>query len=386
MRPLFLGALLLLLTGCFNPDDILPVHGTLTSVDPVAGQVVHLLRDPVAESGPTCSEAKPFKEIAADDSGNYSFDVFRAQATKLTGNGQFCFRVDTAFASGSTVFTDIMGLSGDRALPPFPDWRAQPQRTGGVLYFDPIAPLPADEMAAGDQLTHRAEWFTDDGGLAWVTDDRVGEVDLANMGALVVKRVPMPFDDVTLEDFSGAVRLRAQVTIVEADIGPFGGGATTYEAASGQALPLSGSRVPLSRGLACPALGSPCPLTDGDLTPVDAGSDPFFKVTLTLPAPATLSSIVIRGAETESTLLGVQLVGADGGVLALVQKVLPVTMWSSGVPKFSRRPRRDGGIVLEPQSEARFVTINVDAGVPISEVRIGFGGTVERISEVSLFE
>lgn len=376
--------LFLFLASCFNPDDILPVHGALTSIDPLSGQTVRLLRDPIAVTSSDCSEAKPFKETAVGEAGNYSFDVFRAQAVKLSGQGIFCFRVETTFPSGSTVFSDILGLDSDTLLPAFPDWRANPQRTDGVLHFEPVAPLPTEETLAGSQLTHRAEWFTEDGGLAWRADDRVSGIDAMN--ALTVTRVPMPLDDYALEDFSGRVSLRAKVTTIEAEVGPFGGQVNTIEARSGQTLRLVGARVPISRGLACPSLGSPCPLTDGDLTSVDAGDNAFFKVTLTLATPVPLSAVVVRGAQTDALFMGVQLVSADGGVLPLVQKVLLPSMWNSGSPSFVRGPAGDGGFDFQPQSEQRFFTVALDAGVPISEVTVGFAGSVGRISEVSLFE
>jgi hypothetical protein len=382
--------LLLLLSGCFNPDDILPVHGTVTSPDPVAGQVVRLLRDPQPASGPTCEDAKPFKETAADQAGNYSFDVFRAQAMKLSDFGQFCFRVETTFPSGGAVFSDLFGLSGDVALPPFPDWRAGPSRVDGVLHFVSVMALPPPE---GTQLTHRAEWFTGDGGLAWRVDDRVLAIE-ADSGLLFPAQQPAPtsqdlrLDDFALEDFSGGVQLRARVTTTEPEVGPFGASSTTIEVRSGQTLPLAGTRVPVSRGLACPAVASPCPLTDGDLTSVDvdAGTSDLFSVSLKLATPVPLSAIVVRGAETDALLMGVVLFDADGGALPLVQQVLPMTLWNGGAPSFVRRPRRDGGFDFEPQPEPKFVTITLDAGVPISEVRVGFGGSVTRISEVSLFE
>ena len=168
----------LVLSACFNPDDILPVHGSLTSPDPVAGQVVRLLRDPAGARESNCTEAKPFKETTTDEAGKFSFDVFRAQATRLSGMGTFCFRVETTFPSGAYAFSEILGLFGEETLPPFPDWRAQPTRADGALRFEPMAPLPeTGETFEGDQLVHRSEWLTEDGGLAWAADDRVLAVD-----------------------------------------------------------------------------------------------------------------------------------------------------------------------------------------------------------------
>lgn len=373
----------LVLTACFNPDDILPVHGTLTSADPVEGQVVRLLRDPSGAREASCNEAKPFKETTADEAGHFSFDVFRAQAIKLTGQGVFCFRVETTFPSGSTVFSDIVGLNGEVTLLPFPDWRAAPSRVDGVLRFEPFAPIPMEESFEGDQLVHRAQWLTADGGVAWVVDDRV-MVFNPMTNETTPTRQPMDFDDYALEDLSGAVTLSARFTVTEASEGPFGSNSTTLEARSGQTLQVSGNRTPFSRGLECPPLGTPCFLTDGDLSPADAGGGQ--AVIFTLPAPNSVSAVVVRGAETDALLMGLQLIDVDGGTLPLVQQLLPTSLWNAGVPNFTLRPLPDGGLEFGPKADARFVTITFDAGVPLKEVRIGFANGVQRVGEISLFE
>jgi hypothetical protein len=383
MRPALLSSLLIISSGCFNPDDILPVHGTLTSVDPVEGQVVRLLRDPAAARESSCAGAQVFKETTADAEGRYSFDVFRAQAMKLTGFGTFCFRVETTFASGTTVFSDIVGLTGEVTLPPFSDWRAQPTRVDGVLRFEPAAPLPMTESFEGDQLVHRAEWRTEDGGLAWAADDRVLALDEVT-NEVSPMRQPLAFEDLALEDFSGVVTLHARLRILGNDNGPFGTEATNIELRSGQTLTLAGTRTPLSRGLACPPLASPCPLTDGDLSMVDAGLGTGLG--LVLPAPSSVSALVVRGVATQAQLLGMQLVDADGGTLPIVQKLLPTSLWNQGVPSFVLRPLPDGGVDFVPMAEPRFFTLTFDAGIPVKEVRVGFAGGVEQLSEVSVFE
>ena len=382
-KKLFL--LSLLFSACFNPDDILPVRGTLVSSSPVEGQVVRLLRDPQTAMSTDCSGAKPFKETTASADGTFSFDVFRAQAIKLSGFGTFCFRVETTFASGSTVFSDIVALGGEVTLPPFTDWRAQPTRVDGVLRFEPVAPLPEFESFEGDQLVHRAEWRTADGGLAWAADDRVMGFDLDG-GNVLPERQPMPFDDEVLEDFSGVVTLFARLTVEGRDDGPFSTSPTTIELRSGDTLALSGSRPSLSRGLPCIELGAPCPLTDGSLGSIDGGafSQPII---FELPAPTTFSTVVVRGVETQAQLMGMQLVTADGGTLPIVQKILPTSLWNAGVPGFVVRPLADGGLEFGPRSDPRFFTVKFDAGVPVREVRMGFAGdTVGQLNELSLFE
>ncbi|MDP3153367.1 MAG: hypothetical protein Q8N23_11885 [Archangium sp.] len=369
------------LSACFNPDDILPVHGSLTSADPVAGQVVRLLRDPAGAREANCAEAQPFKEATADEAGNFSFDVFRAQAVKLTAQGVFCFRVETTFASGTTVFTDLVGLSSEVTLPPFPDWRAAPSRVDGVLRFEPFAPLPVEERFEGDQVVHRAEWITADGGLAWVVDDRVMALNPVT-NEVAPARVPMAFDDFALEDFSGSVAINARFTITEED-GPFGSNSTTLEARSGQTLQVAGARAPFSRGLECPVFGTPCYLTDGDLSAVDAGNT--NGLIFAFAAPTSVSAVVLRGVETEASLMALQLTDEDGGTV-LVQQVLPTSLWSGAVPNFTLRPLPDGGLEFGPKADARFVTIRVDAGVLVEQVQFGFVSPVARAGEISVFE
>ncbi|MDP2274282.1 MAG: hypothetical protein Q8K32_26290 [Archangium sp.] len=369
------------LSACFNPDDILPVHGSLTSADPVAGQVVRLLRDPAGAREASCAEAQPFKEATADEAGNFSFDVFRAQAVKLTAQGVFCFRVETTFASGTTVFTDLVGLSSEVTLPPFPDWRAAPSRVDGVLRFEPFAPLPVEERFEGDQVVHRAEWITADGGLAWVVDDRVMALNPVT-NEVAPARVPMAFDDFALEDFSGSVAINARFTITEED-GPFGSNSTTLEARSGQTLQVAGARTPFSRGLDCPVFGTPCYLTDGDLSAVDAGNT--NGLIFAFAAPTSVSAVVLRGVETEASLMALQLTAEDGGTV-LVQQVLPTSLWNAAVPNFTLRPLPDGGLEFGPKADARFVTIRVDAGVLVEQVQFGFVSPVARAGEISVFE
>ncbi len=371
----------LVLCACFNPDDILPVHGSLTSPDPVAGQVVRLLRDPAGAREANCNEAKPFKETTADEAGNFSFDVFRAQAVRLTAQGVFCFRVETTFPSGTTVFTDLVGLSAEVTLPPFPDWRASPSRVDGVLRFEPFAPLPAQETFEGDQLVHRAEWLTADGGRAWVVDDRVMALNPVT-NEVAPARVPMAFDDFALEDFSGSVAINARFTITEEE-DPFGSNSTTLEARSGQTLQVAGTRTPLSRGLECPVFGTPCYLTDGDLSPVDAGNT--NGMIFGFAAPTSVSAVVLRGVETGASLMGLELTFADGGTVR-VQQVLQTSLWNAAVPNFTLRPLPDGGVGFTPNADARFVTIRVDSGVLVEQVQLGFVSPVERAGEISLFE
>jgi hypothetical protein len=232
---------------------------------------------------------------------------------------------------------------------------------------------------------HRAEWRTADGGLAWATEDRVLGFDL-NTGSTTPQRQPMEFSDEALEDFAGTVTLFARLSVEGNREGPFSTPSATLELRSGDTLAVSGTRTPFSRGLPCLEIATPCPLTDGKLDGVDGGA--FAQpIIFTLPAPTSLSAVVVRGVETQAQLMGMQLVDADGGTLPIVQKLLPTSLWNAGVPGFVVRELADGGVEFGPRSELRFFTVKFDAGVPVREVRMGFAGdTVGQLNELSLFE
>ena len=257
-----------------------------------------------------------------------------------------------------------------------------------MIRFEPVRPRPAVESFEGPQLAHRAEWRTEDGGLAWAADDYVSAFDPVTM-SLVPTRALLQVNDFAREDFSGTAVLHARLTVIDAEENPFGSrSAHTLEIKSGDTLALAGHRTPMSRGLSCPPYADPCPLTDGALTPVDAGviTGITSLMTITLPAPTVLTSIVLRSVETDTLLMGVQLLDADGGALTLVQQELPSSLWNASVPTFMVRQRRDGGVEFAPRADPHFINLSLDAGLSVSAVRIGFAGRIESWSEVSFFE
>jgi hypothetical protein len=132
-------------SGCFNPDDIFPLKGTVTSADPVEGQVIKLLRDSKQAGFGGCSGAlaTDFKQTTADANGNFSFEVFRAQTQSLTNFSPFCFRVSAQFPSGSRAWSDLSGIFDETHLSPLPDWQAAPQHEHDGLQFRPPSPRPA---------------------------------------------------------------------------------------------------------------------------------------------------------------------------------------------------------------------------------------------------
>jgi hypothetical protein len=379
----------LALTGCFNPDDIFPVKGALSSPDSVSGQAVRLLRQSTLASSGTCAGATPFKSTTTDDAGAYGFEIFRAQAQRLTGFGQFCFRVDTSFPSGGGSFIDLQQVSGELRLPPLLDWRAAPRLEDGGLSFTAAGPRPSPEGQAEGRSTalHHVDFLTSDGGVAWRLDERAD--DLAGLPQ------PLELSSEVLEDFSGRLELTARVTHGGQALGPFGGDTFTVEARSGDVLPVAGTRVPLSRGLECPGFGSPCPFTDGSLERADAGAAQALR--FTLPVPRPVSTVVLRGVEMPANQLLVSITTPDGGRFDAPFTV-PVSTWTlpelpvrepGGVPGLGgpRPIDADAGLELPVFAPVpAWSVLRFDAGVEAASVRLLFPAGLGAAQEISLYE
>ena len=381
-------AIALVLAGCTNPDDILAVRGTVSSVDPVEGQVVRLTRQRVSglNLGQPCVPTEPFKEMNTGADGAFEFEVFRLE-TRDT-----CFRAEATFPSESVSWSSVLFYGATTELAPLLDWRANPSIDGGVLHFDPPVAWPDDlppmrmgnTYRTGIQLTHREQLVTSDGELAWQADDRSLSADAGFDFPPTYRRELLLLDDLRLEDFEGTVILSASLSDPDQQsssiVSP---GPTATLMRAGQKLAVRGNRVPLSRGLECPEVGFPCPLTDGLLTEVDAGL--VEAVTLSLPAPATISSVVLRGAWVGNGVIRVALTPEDGGVETEAELTLPRPNIYAGVPLEQQLN------VLTPEGSyinfrEAFVVIPLDAGVPSSRVSVKFPSRLARIRELSVFE
>jgi hypothetical protein len=371
----------LLLVGCTNPDDILPVQGRV--VDPSDGQVVRLLRHFQEYGTSQCRSdlATPFKETAPDSEGNFRFDLFRIEAQSFGGVGAYCFRAETTFASGSVSWADFNYLPIGTQLAPLRDWHASPRLEGDVLKFEPPVPLPPDTLPAPGELVttldHKAQFVTDGGLLVWSTGDR--RFDPNGIPA----REPMVFDSVRLEDFSGTLILEASL-MEPSDQESYGftrfyGGPVAIRAA--ERLQLTGVRRPVSRGVDCPEVGYPCALTDGDLSFADAGQ--VEDITLELTTASPLSTVVMRGAESPSRFVDLSLLDEDGGVAAQsrVPFISQLQFDPGFVPEFVRLPDGGFGNVLRSS-----LVIPVDAGVPVKKVKLHFDNGLWRAQEISLFD
>lgn len=381
-----LGLVLLgTLAACFSPDDLLIVDGRVASPEP-AGQVVRLLRGRPA-GGAACGDYRSFKETVTDADGGFSFEVFRAQAQALVeGLEDRCFRAEVDFSSGARASTVVLRLFGPETLPVLPDWRPAMSLDAGSLFFTPVAPLPAEEALDGEQVTHRLEARTVDGGLAWRQDDRV--LVVAGREEPRAVRVPLTFDEALLvEDEALTLRLRGRVVGMFEAEGPFGGGrgfANPVEVEASEAIAVAARAAPPTRGLPCADYGSPCALTDGALAPQEPERSGNALV-LELPTPLAARWLVLRGLETESPLLGVQLTGVDGGAVLQSQYLAPESLWD---PVDAPRdvPLPDGGVRRAGEERLRFVAIPLDAGAPVTRVRVSEPVGLRRAAELSVLE
>ena len=384
---LVLFAVVFALSGCLNPDDILPLHGIVTSKDPVQGQVVRLLRraEQNINGFQGCDSAlgQPIQNTEVDAEGKYRFEVLRAEARSFSGV-VVCLRIDTTFSSGSTAWADLQFIPTELSLAPLPDWRPSLQIDGGVLQFDPIVPFPV-ELPRNEEtisLNHRAEFSTADGSIVWAANDRFVVFDGGPS-----YREPLAMDAARVEDFTGALTLEASLD--ERLRTPFAIDGYPVPSVQMRGLPLAihGTTIPLSRGLPCPDLATPCPLTDGQLVAADAGY--ANELTLNLDRAALLSTIVVRGAELISRrtygqpiVIAALIATEDGRRVHVEQRIdSPAGMGSFRGERFARLPDGGGGSL-----ETIFIAIPVDAGAPAVSVQLLFPDGLVSITEVSLFE
>lgn len=382
MRRLVLIFMSVLAAGCFNPDDIFPIHGQVVSARGVEGLTVELLRASETGFAGTCDGAKPFKTTTTDADGNFTFEVFRAQSMSLGGMGQFCFRVRVAFPSGTVDTADLGGVFTETWLTKFRDWEPNARLENGELKFTPVYPTEeADD--AGYTLAHRAEFETTDGGLAWVLDDLFLDTFSAAEQQPAFVRRPMKFDSRQVEDFSGELVLSALTSERISDgFGPLANiSVTTVNMVASQRLPLSGTTVPLSRDAGCPSITRPCTLTDGDLQVAELGSRQ--SVTLELGAEAFVSSVVFRELEGGAPILSATFFDADGGTVRTDQFAYEFSQISLSTIPRPRQPR-DGG---EPffGSAPAWIVFDIDGGVTAKKVTFGFPAGVRSAAEISLY-
>lgn len=315
-------ALLLLavaLSGCFNPDDLLPISGKLVSDGGVGGQRVELFRGEVPTRAGGCPSPRLVTETTAAADGTFTVDVLRAQAQRLTLPGGFCFQAKTRFESGTTAVTTFRNVNAEYALPPMRDWRPGLRPDAGVRSFlFSVAPRPELEGPGGFADAHRAELVTEDGGLVWARP--TSSVTSPNAGP---KR--MTFTDEELEDFGGTVQLVSRFVFAGIIVSPGQHEHVQMELRAGQTFPFVGTTIPFSRGLSCPPFEDPCPFTDGSLQRVDGGG--LTTLSLRWPLPRLVQGVLLRGVEAGPTSITARLIGEDGGVLQQSSENWVPTRW-----------------------------------------------------------
>ena len=99
------------------------------------GQHVTLARGPRATTDACGDDFVPLKETDADENGDYGFEVFRAQAQSLTTGLPFCFRVSTAYASGTKAWGVTRNVQSNLEFPLLPDWQAVPSIVRNVEWL-----------------------------------------------------------------------------------------------------------------------------------------------------------------------------------------------------------------------------------------------------------
>lgn len=365
------------LGGCFNPDDLFPLRGSLSSPDALEGQRVELLRERrTAVYGP-CVALQPFLETTADAEGRYGFELFRAQTQSLLGSrGTYCFRAQAMFASGASAALDVPEVVGELTLPTFPDWHANFSRDTRLFSFAPAQALPPEQSPV--LLVHRLEVHTLDGGLAWRADDVVLDPDT---GAPL--RVELRADRLALEEFTGRASLQARWLPPEAlTVDSFAEALPlAMRLNAPETVELQTTVLPWSWKAGCSAVAEPCPLTDHLLEPVELGGvEPVRVDFLGSVVPV---AIVLRGYVSAATSLTITLID-ENRYRHTFEHQLRSSLWANGL-ELVTTTLADGGHVSTVQPEPRFTVIPLFVSYAVETVIITFPGGVERMSELSIY-
>lgn len=370
-------ALLLMLSGCFNPDDIFVLRGSASAP---TDQLVELRRAQTNAGRSQCDDAEPFKQTRLDADGGFIFEVFRAQTRHLGSGDRNCLRVQTLFVSGARAHADIFSPEFVTTVDHFIDWQPELHRDGGE--WSVSSAMPSLMNATGRSfVAHRLVLETDDGGIAWAADDLVRFLSLT-METMPNVRVALRDDHAAWNEFAGTLAVKAQyldrqsssLDVVNVDLD-----GTIVEVRAPQRVVFDGGFVPPSRGVACPPLASPCPLTDGALEPFWVQVPSF---TLKFDAPLSVHRAVLRGVYQRQVT---QLFGEleDGGVVEL--GVVPMSARAFVVPERPfpfPLPQGDGGAFFVESPE--FIVVDLDAGAPLRSVTFTRASRWGVLSEVSV--
>ncbi len=371
-------ALLLTLSGCFNPDDIFVLRG---SADAPGSQLVELRRAQATGGRAQCDDGAPFMQTKVDSDGGFSFEVLRAQTRHLGSGDRNCLRIQTSFASGARAHADIFAAEFVTTVARFIDWQPDVHRDGGEWLVS--SAMPSLMNAQGRSfVAHRLVLETDDGGIAWAADDLV-RFRSPTTQLPPTTRLALRDDLAAWNEFAGTLTVKAQyfdrpsssLDVVNVDLD-----GTVVEVHARHRVAFDGGFVPPSRGVECPPLASPCALTDGVLESFWI-QEPSF--TLKFDAPRSVHRAVLRGVyQQQATQLSGEL--EDGGVVDL--GIAPVSSRVFEVPwrPFPLpRPQGDGGVLFVPSPE--FIIVDLDAGAPLRSVTFTSSSRWGVLSEVSVW-
>lgn len=348
-----------MLAGCFNPDDILPIKGSVEG----AGQRLQLSRAPNPRGG-DCTDWKQLKTAESQDDGSFVFDVFRAQATSLTTYESFCFQVETTYDNGSHLSSVVEQLYGEAQLLPFPRWAPNLRRENGEFRFSSLRERDASLIVQHTLEVKRS------GQTVWRA------VDLG-LGGLSEQPTPRRLlaDPRIYDELGGEASVRGSYAEVPTQVeGPIESQILRppVDAFAMDVVTLGATQRPPSRGADCEELPSPCGLTDGELTGVELGG--ATSMTVKLSQPLVPSLVVLRALVTSSPVLAVWGTQADGGVVPYGAFAL----LRDGDPLGAQLP--DGRYEPAPT----FVALPLDGGVEVMAVSVG-AESLERVDEVSVW-
>ncbi len=305
MRPAMLawaGSMLLWLAACANdPDELLRYSGVVLTADqtgPLQGQTVDLFRS----SDSICTEGEPYQQVTSDADGGWAVQLYRGELELPTqSRSGRCVEWAATFASGARTRLSFTRIFSVARLPPLFEWSAGFALDGGVLQFDPLetpdrlAELDSQSVFSGVGVTHEVT-LSAQGQTVLHTSDVVPP---APMQAAAVLRAPIALPDWITEDFDARLTAVAQeaqsVDATTSSLAGEGGAPVIVAHVPSAKLELKGTRVPVSRGAACPPLADPCVLTDGQLAPVSLSGTGFGgSIELKLTRPAVVDRVVMR--------------------------------------------------------------------------------------------
>lgn len=347
------------LGGCLNPDDILPVRGTVDA----AHQRVIFSRAPTL-SPTSCGEWTELDRTFTDDAGAYAFEVFRAQALTFSTGQTFCFRVDTVIPFSLVASATMFTLSGEAQVPRIADWSPELELgSDGAWHFTPYR----ERGDAGTFFLRHVVRLHDGARDVWVATD-------AQWNERGFAPVPMDLDDRILSEFDATLRLSAAYVESNATENPLVQLVTLprVEATLAWGWEFGHGPFAASRGAGCDFLGWPCALTDGQLFSESLRQLPWIQVNFDQPLRPEL--VVVRALVVHSNVVKISGVLPDDEVVELATHRLSREL--DAAP----RPLRDGGTEPGPN----FFSVRLDAGVELKALRLEAEGLVSA-QEVSVF-